>query len=293
MSDLDEQIKSVRKAFQPKPENEYNYFNRFRLPGKIDPMISNVGYIFFTRPALNIAGNVNKSSFFNSLNANGDFGKYILASLGYSGGNKENSSLISGPFIKILSNSVQNFETKDVALDTETQYQDYYGHKINLPTNIVNSITSDTITINFLEYDDMRVTYLIKAWIDYIYNIKKGVFSPTDTSRKNKILDYSSSIFYFLCGPDGHSIKYYSKLTGCFPINIPYSSFSWDAGSSGTGAKNLSVSFQYQIKEDLEPAVLNDFITIANKGSTSKADNPSKNWSKHVGISTNGGLYYY
>jgi hypothetical protein len=293
VSAVDQEINSNLKS----SINIYKYFNRFRIPEE-DPFTSNIAYVFFTKPDLNIDGNVDNDNYFSRLNST-SFGKAILSSLSM---NSYNDSTDSSVFIKILSNSVSNFETKDTTMKTDELYQNYIGYKMTMPYTFIDSITSDSITFNFLEYDDLRITHLMKAWITYMHNIKRGIFSPTDDNRNRKILDYGSTAYFFYCGPDGHSIKFFTKLTGLFPINIPYSSFSWEVGSN-PDLKKLSVQFQYQIKEDLDPEIIADFLILTGNedGSldpTIRKDTLADNWASAVTILTNSssrtsGLYFY
>ena len=257
LSELDPYIQKVRQEIRP-DGNPYLMFNRFRVPVS-DPFLSNIAYIFFTRPDLNITDNLSSSNLLTTLNST-DFGQSILSSLSCTG---YTPNLLEGPFIKILSNCVTNFETKDNSLSTENIHENFLGYKLSMPSTFIDSITADTITLNFMEYEDLRVTNLIKVWIEYIQAIKRGAYTPKEDYINQKILDYCSSIYYFLCAPDGHSIRFFTKLTGVFPTNIPYSSFSWEMGSAPDD-KKLSVTFQYQIKEDMDIEILNDFNNLTD-----------------------------
>lgn len=293
-------IKIVSNSFQPQADT-YNKFNRFRIPSG-EPFISNVAYIFFTRPDLNFSPeNFNNSQFLSVLNSD-NLGRKILSSLSTSyQGQGQN---INGPFIKLLSNTVTNFETKDTSLKTLENHENWFGLKMVSPYNYFDQIGSDGVTFSFEEYEDLRVTTLIKTWVEYMAGVKSGLFTPSERNRSEKIFDYMSSIYYFLTGVDGHTIKYFTKLTGCYPVNIPYSSFSWEKGGS-TELRKLSVTFNYQIKEDMEPEILQDFLDISgiyksydnNEGTGQiSEDTIDENWSSGVTITNNEqnmlGLYF-
>lgn len=268
--------------------NTYNYYNRFKVPMS-DPFASNIAYVFFTKPDCNINDNIAYSNFLTSLDSSESYGQIILSSVSSS---YSKNKLTKSKFLNLLSNSVNNFETKDTTLKTNDVYDDFVGFRMNLPENIIESFTPDTITFSFNEYDDLRITNLIKVWVEYISNVKRGIFVPTESNRSKKILDYVSSIYFFLCGPDGCSIKYYCKLTGVYPTVIPYSSFAWDS-SNGSNVTKLNVTFQYQIKEDLEPDILSDFMkisgnsTLKNNTFSALSNNYSDNWAANAVISGN------
>jgi len=71
-------------------------------------------------------------------------------------------------------------------------------------------------------------------------------------------LDYASSVYYILCGPDGETILFWSKYFGVFPTNAPSSITSW---SKGTQMKipEYSTTFAYAFKEDFSPLTLAEF----------------------------------
>jgi len=275
--DFKDLIRQVQDEVSP-DKNPYIYFNRFRVP-TYDPFLSNIAYIFFTRPDCNFnEDNIGASNYFSALSST-SFGQSILSSLSQTIYSPNN---VNGSFIKILSNSVTNFETKDTALSTDSMHENFVGYKLSMPSTYIESITADTITLNFLEYEDLRVTNLIKAWIEYINGVKRGFYYAQGNYIDQKIIDYASSIYYFLCAPDGHSIRFFTKLTGVFPINIPYSAFSWEIGSAPDD-KKLSVTFQYQIKEDLDIEIIDDFLTLSGSGDF-LGDNYKDSWASGVTI---------
>jgi len=287
IEDLNEYIKAIHDEVEP-IKNVYTYFNRFRIPDS-EPFSSNVAYVFFTKPDCNFSSsNLSVSNYFSQISST-EFGQTLLSTLSES----YTPSRCSGNFMKILSNSVLNFETKDTTIRDSEMFENFVGYKMAFPSTYVDSITTDTITLSFYESSDLRVTNLIKLWVEYMHNLKRGIMSPSSSNRENKIVDYMGSIYYFLCGPDGHEIKFYSKLTGIYPMSIPYSSFSWDMGS-GTELKKISIPFRYQIREDLEPDILDDFVRtcgIVGDESIILKDNIAHNWADLPTI-YNGALYF-
>lgn len=265
--------------------DSFTKFNKFRLHDG-DPLTSGIGYIFFTKPDLNLTEqNLNSDNFFQSL-AETDFGKKVMSNLtNYISLNSSNSN-----FITLLTNTAENFDTKDIQAKTGEFSENFVGYKLSFPEEISESLSVDSFSVNYVEYSDLRITYLHKMWIDYIQYIRKGKFIADQNHIENRIIDYMSSVFFFLCGEDGHSIKYYSKLTGVYPTNIPYSAFSWQLGQPGL--KKLSITYQYSFKEDLDPQILMDFMAVS-KGTISKSpDTLKNNWANNVGISDDGKLYF-
>jgi hypothetical protein len=78
---------------------------------------------------------------------------------------------------------------------------------------------------------------------------------------RNGIIDYMSSIYYFVLEPDGKTLKYWAKYTGCWPNQIPYSQMSYRRGESTM--VELEGTFVYTSKEDMSVAILEDFNRVS------------------------------
>jgi hypothetical protein len=81
----------------------------------------------------------------------------------------------------------------------------------------------------------------------------------------NKILDYASAVYYFICAEDGETILFWSKYFGVFPLNAPASSATWSKGSGGATSPDFGINYAYAMKEDFSPLTLSEF----NKNSSS------------------------
>ena len=74
-------------------------------------------------------------------------------------------------------------------------------------------------------------------------------------------LDYTSSIYYFVLAPDGRTLKYWCKYTGCWPTSIPYGALKYQKKSAEI--TELDIQFVYTIKEDMDPRILEDFNRVS------------------------------
>ena len=83
-------------------------------------------------------------------------------------------------------------------------------------------------------------------------------------SNLNKVLDYAASAYYFLLGPDGEEILYWSKFTGVFPTASPSAEFSWKKGEL-MATPNYSIPFAYSWKKDEDIYHLAEFNTLSAK----------------------------
>ena len=275
------------KHVDNQPVKKFEKFNRYRNNEGQDYLSSGIGYIFITKPHLNLAcnDNIDDPYLLSIHNGRGSgLAKRIVNSLdGVYGGDR------TTPFIQLITNSAETFETKDNILKTKEYGYTFFVNKISVVDNETESFNGDTFTIEYTEYSDLALTYLHKTWVDYIHAVKFNTIQPYKTDVNNyihhKIIDYASAMYYFLVAEDGYTIKYYAKYTGVFPINIPYSALSFNLGESKV--KKLSVQYQYSFKEDLDPRILDEFayLTKDSNGVVNTTYNLNNTWCKQIKLS--------
>jgi hypothetical protein len=228
-----------------------------------DPVNTNLAYVFFTTPNLNLgtgknAGkNIASDSFLLNLDKTEP---YILSSL-----TQETSNFNS--FIKLLTNRFLSFESKDIIMQTENNKETWQGYKYITPTNTIESAVADQFSITYYEDKFLPITKLHKVWVDYMEKVRKGIFLPNpDTTIARREFDYLCSAYYFLIEPDGMTISYFAKYTGVAPISLPYSSFGFKLGDNGNS--EVAINYLYQFKEDMNPEILDDFNKASSKMSS-------------------------
>ena len=270
-------------------------FNRFKNAEGLDYFTSNITYVFFTKPQMNVSnpGYIN-DSFIQSMQTSSDAGnQLILKSL-------DGIASTDGCFNYLLSNSVESFDLKDNIIKTTEVGETIFGNKIITADNCMESYNNDTFTVQYTEYSDMAITKMHKIWLDYMHLVKHNQAAPymskkTDctplvskfgnlyysytqnasSGQKDFImsreLDYVCSVYYFRTAEDGQSLKYWAKYTGVFPLNVPFSAMSFNQGDNKL--KQLSVNYTYSFKEDMNPEILAEFNILCSKG---------LNWKKYI-----------
>jgi len=273
-------------------DHVFNQFNRFKISEGLEYSASPVAYVFFTKPDLNFSNeNLAGNNFLRNLSRT-TYGLEIMRNLTctpfHGIGN------VGQGFMKILTNMAENFDNMDNSLRTDTFVETFRGYKMQLPVDDIDSTTAGNFSISFTEIMGIPLTLLHKAWIDYIIGLRVGRLEPDDIYKKNRIIDYMCSVFYIELAPDGRTIEYFSKYTGVFPTNIPYSSFSWNIGEGKT--KKLSIQYAYTYKEDLDPEILKDFEEVTRSEGRGNSDAPYRlkyNWASGVGIDINRSILYF
>ena len=261
-SSLKETVNAVRGslAFYDLEFADISSFNIYKVAHNNDYLVPGTGYTFMVKPNLPLNGDTGylkfgKNTFAADLSSY-SVGKYVISSL------CRDDDTISSPFIPAFTNSAETgFEAKDVVLDVEDRYENYHGQKITFGKSKYASEGNDTITLTFPEYDNMYFTLLHKLWVDYSHDSQTGIYKGSKINIDNMIIDYMTTFFYFLTGVDGVTIKYFSKYTGLFAVNVPYSSLS--SAPNDRSVKKLSCNYAYTYKEDLNPNILEDFNYIS------------------------------
>ena len=233
--------------------NEYSKFNKLKVHENVDFLTSNVGYIFMTKPQIDPDY---KNSLINALKDSDVLG-IILGNLV-----KGQQPPSPANFIPFITNAAEGFEFKDTVINTDTKYENLKGQKMVMPTNKFESETADTFSLTFNEYENRLITAFHKIWVDYIHDISYGSFRKKNIKDVfTRILDYAVSLYAFYLGVDGRTIKTFSKYTGLYPTNVPYSAFSFNL--TDRGFKKISVTYQYTFKEDMDLLILEDFNEIS------------------------------
>lgn len=244
-----------------KDTNFYTEYNSNRLLHNTEFSVKGIPYIFFTTPMLNLTkDNCNSDSFLSYMAA---MNPEVLSLLSY-GNATDSSYATASPFIKLLSNTAMSFDAKDSVSKTKEVGETFYGYKLTLPGADIDSIVGDEVSIKYRDLPGLPVLNLHKAWFDYHNAVRRGSLIPNREAITSHYLDYTSSIYYFLCSFDG-TIEYYCKLTGIVPINVPYSAFSSDWQSHELVEYN--VQYAYSFKEDMNPDILLDFNKLVRGNS--------------------------
>lgn len=259
---------SVKKSFERSPIltkklDTRRFYDPHRLETiEADYAVKAIPALFITTPLLNLTKtNVNNNHFLKYIS---ETDPELLSLLSFGAKTDNSSQVNTSPFIKLISNRFESFTTKATTSQPREVGETFYGFKQYLPGPYINSISGDSISIEYTETGGMEILQLHKIWLDYIENISRGIFKPSWTASFNRYLDFTSSIYLFSLAPDGETILFWEKLTGCSPISVPYDAFS----SKTVNDKEIirySIEYIYSYKEDLNPRSIQAFNTLARK----------------------------
>ena len=237
-------------------DSHFTHFSPSRKFGRTDdPMQGSAFYVFVTAPSLFLdVGNRTSSPYLNQMFVDRPD---IIEPLTF-GVPKIGSSQI---FINLLTNTCEGFTPSDTTMQTQSVYETWNKIKHAYPGEDNDSRSGGSFQVEYEELAGAPATHTHKVWYEYIQGMRRGELRPNSTFRDTRVIEYMSSMYFFLLGPDGMTIEYWAKYTGVMPTAIPYSAFS--GKKVGGEPLKISIPYSYVWKEDMEPEVLVDFNMVS------------------------------
>lgn len=263
---------------------KYYMYNRFKSPDTNLAHNRSFTYVFFTRPDLNLLNYMG--------GANNQVKNHSEAAMLW----RRNPDLFklltdyrrcrdNNNFNMLLSNQITSFDIQDEQLTTIEAGKSWGNYEM-IYADEYSGRAAGEFSCNFIETSDYSVINLLKLWITYAHNVKRGAWSPSynlfgtnggvsitpnASHVYTKTLDYAASAYVFKCGPEGDDVLYWSKYYGVIPTNTGASALSWELGTPVGDAPKLNIRFRYSFKRDLSPISLLEFNSVANIDSSSEA----------------------
>jgi hypothetical protein len=262
-------------------------FDSFFVNRYADSFVTGYSFIFITKPSLfifplkanidnpyiNLAyENMIRDQFFSqfiideSMNQND---RIIAEQLSFFEG-KISNSFNKTNFLPMFTNRARGFTSTDIVMEQQEAFMTKQGFKMPMPTHKTMSEAANSLSIPMYETPNLDVTKTLSLWVNYISNITDGTFHANPLMVKNGIIDYMSSAYYFVLEPDGRTLKYWAKYTGCWPNQVPFSQLSFRKGDSTI--VEVEANFIYTSKEDMNVAILEDFNRVSLNISNAKRE---------------------
>jgi hypothetical protein len=244
--------------------NQTTRLNRFKIVHPDEVFEYAVGYVFMTKPDLNI---------FNSYyDVNEEFKtRYEFMDIAQNAldfkllHELQISMPVENGFINMITNYAENFDLSDDVIKTEETSTAFTGWNMVYGGTSVDSRKPDTFSISYTDSKGIGLYKLHSVWVEYINLVKKGLIHPKKEYVQTRIVDYASALFYILVAEDGERIIYAAEYNGVFPTNVPNSAFNWSTGNFII--PKFSITYQYNFKEDMRLSVIcGDFNVISKLG---------------------------
>lgn len=183
----------------------------------------------------------------------------------------DNCPLINkeSPWLIPLSNALTSLGgLPDYDLTTENTTGGYFSESQKYAIGADNFSTAGySISCEFREFPGGILSALFFYWLEYIRCVVRGDMMAYPDDIDGQIINYTISIYTFNMDPSMQYITKWAKCTGCFPKSLNIGSVlnknSREAVSSS--AQNISVSFECNKVEYMNPDSLMDFNTLATR----------------------------
>jgi len=241
-----------------KSTDYFTRYNHLRLKDASSYAQAPLFYVFMTAPQLNLNANTLSSlPFLATLNneASMFYGKKIIDSMDASGGGGTSERIL-----KILTNQCESFTPMDIAAQTVNHSETWTKLKHAYPGEDNDSRSAGTFSMEYKEKPGIPITKTHKVWYDYIQACRKGYVLREEFIRKQRAVDYFSSLYFFLIEPDHKGILFYSRYTGVVPTGLPFSAF--EGKKAGGEPIKVTIPYSYTYKEEMEPEILLDFNDV-------------------------------
>lgn len=244
-------------------------FNRYRTTHPDYHLTGSQGHVFMTRPALNIydgsGSNINEAI---KMTSDGAFFAEAIARHGTISRSLTKEFSGDHDFIPIIHNTARSIDIQDTSIDTQEYGETLTKWKVIYAKDVIKSVTSGTFSINYVDDNQLSISYLHLIWLYYMNGVSRGEYGPLEKYVKEGVLDYAASCYYILTDITGEDILFWSKYWGVFPTNYPSSAFSMK-DSDMVKTPEVTIQYAYSFKRDMDPVILAEF----NRNSLS-----GKNW---------------
>lgn len=277
---------NVAAMIEKDPNRSYQDYlaliNRYDLPEGFAYLDGLRGYVFITRPDLNL---------FTSKNVLNDRASTILGFNEFAGSKRgpdpinlymakmlQRNTGYPSSFILPMTNKCKGYSPDDQRLDVLEFGESMHGIRMKYGRHSIASRTSGNISITFEDDKYLTIYKLVSLWMEYIELVYLGDLSPTNDNIKQNILDYAVSLFFLVVRNTGepvpvspgakatkcaYEIVFWEKLTGVFPSSRPDSSFAYNREQFIN--PEFTVQFEYAMRSKsgfLDPMVLSEFNTM-------------------------------
>ena len=258
-------------------------FNQTRTSAPVPIVKDTQGFVFFTRPMLNLSlSNLQRAaSMFSLSNTTANsvqrfirctLDPYLMYKLQVGKDGGADCPMVDNKqaFIPLLSNTLITLSGwPDTVSPTYTSKEGLRKEQWSIVdgTNEVNGVFS--MDANFLNVADQSVSGLLSKWAKYATLVFDGQMYPYAAMLRNNEVDYTTRIYRLVMDKSGRYVTKIACTIASYPINEPTSKyFDYDRSKNYSEAnKNVNIRFQCtgaRYDEDIIVRWFNTTTTYAN-----------------------------
>lgn len=236
------------------------------------------GYVFFTRPALNLSRRnivgdpVLSGLLTDSVDSMPRAIRCILDhTISHSG--EPSSSVVDdyNPFIPLLSNNLISLTGyRDYTNQTSSTESGLYRESISTIDDVPYDYETYDLTANFRNLSGDPITYLMYIWGYYAASARIGNVIPYPSMLFKRELDYNTGIWRFTMDKTKRFITGLHKVGAAFPLNAPIGE-KFDFNMYGTentytpSDNQISISFRCMGSITYNPLIAYEFNLLVKR----------------------------
>lgn len=240
----------------PSFQSIYQNFDRFYSIYPDMELTDLKHYIFLVRPELNILSEINPKQISETCSKD-TWMKLMVKDHNIMAQHLSTSLDSEHDFMPFLVGRAESLQIPDYSLRNYSISQPYTNFLMPYATNAIESRTGGSFDITFREDNMLRIHKLFYTWLYYIDGVSRNVFTPKKKYILYNKFDYVTSVYHLVTAPDGRTLLWWDKYTGCVPVNVPNSDMSFNL--RGSTDNKVPISFVYFMHEALTPDILVDF----------------------------------
>lgn len=237
----------------------------------VQPNTDRNGYVFFTRPQLNLsAGNCMRTRMlFNLLTRDvKSMQTWVRATLDprlYSDLNENARSPMvdnTNPFIPLLSNTIKSLSGwPDLVVQARTSTEGARKETQSVVDGVMEYYQEFDLDATFFNTQEDPITNLFYIWEKYMTLVFEGMANPYPDFIVENEIDYNTRIYRIITDSTG---QFVSKMAACgaaFPISLPtseYANFNRDEPIT-LGRKDITVRFRCNGAIYYDPILMENF----------------------------------
>lgn len=231
------------------------------------------GYVFFTRPCLNLSyNNLTQVRTFTSLLSNSERGtmraiRALLDPIGSRHDNGYQSAMVnpSNPFLTILSNNLLSLSGwPEQNVDTFTSDPGIYREEWSIVDGAPRQFGAFELTANFRNILGDPISWLFHYWTQYMLYIHEGSMDPYPHMLLDNEIDYDTRIYRIIMDKTFTYVEKIAAIGAGFPISDNLASqFDFDTYKPiGDSTDEISVTFRCMGADYNDPITIYEFNRV-------------------------------
>ena len=236
------------------------------------------GYIFFTRPQLNMHElNINNHRAFYALLTDNPVSYQYYIRMMLDPRLAINNGLYSpfvdnlNPFIPVLTNTAVSMSGwPDITVPTYTSDAGNYGQEYSYTDGTINHYETFDLDVSLRNMRGSPLIYLFYVWLTYQSMVNEGILNPYPDMITENEIDYMTRIYRIVTDSTNRYVRFIACTGASFPLNTPTGSiFDYNIDTPyNMQNKEINIRFRcmgFRALEDIVKLEFNETLGIFNQ----------------------------